>query len=137
MRGEHELSLEHTGHSVTVIFRPELQSREHWHNASNCEFHGCTVSFVFGGRHHCRGCGLSLCIAHCKQRGQPGIDERFYLCATCDARLSASREVESQAAEQSRKEVLDSISDFEDTSFDAAAGGSMSPSSTVSKDEGR
>ena len=134
MRGEHELSLEHTGHSG--VFRPELQSRDHWHNASACEFRGCTATFIFGGRHHCRGCGLSLCIDHCKQRGQAGVDERFYLCATCDARLSASREVESQAAEQSRKEVLDSISDFEDTSF-AAAGGSMSPSSTVSKDEGR
>ena len=34
------------------------------HRARCCEFDGCGKGFAFGGRHHCRKCGGSVCSAH-------------------------------------------------------------------------
>mmetsp|Transcript_18135 Transcript_18135/g.30444 ORF Transcript_18135/g.30444 Transcript_18135/m.30444 type:complete len:225 (+) Transcript_18135:1020-1694(+) len=34
------------------------------HNSWVCEFHSCTTNFYFGGAHHCRICGLTVCEDH-------------------------------------------------------------------------
>jgi len=39
----------------------------------SCEFAGCCSSFRFGGRHHCRQCGISVCSDHFRRP----------LCASC------------------------------------------------------
>ena len=34
------------------------------HNVRRCEVEGCAATFFFGGRHHCRDCGNSVCSEH-------------------------------------------------------------------------
>ena len=43
--------------------RPLDHSAAPWHNSWTCEI-DCTASFLFGGRHHCRRCGRSVCLEH-------------------------------------------------------------------------
>jgi len=40
------------------------------HNAWTCEYPGCVEAFYWGGGHHCRICGVSVCGAHCRQNVQ-------------------------------------------------------------------
>ena len=35
-----------------------------WHHRLRCEEAACSRSFWFGGRHHCRRCGVSVCSKH-------------------------------------------------------------------------
>ena len=35
-----------------------------WHHRLRCEEAACSRSFWFGGRHHCRRCGVSVCSEH-------------------------------------------------------------------------
>ena len=79
-------------------FLLDLRRRDHWHYALSCEKAFCGASFVLqiGVRHHCRGCGLSLCANHSvRHTANPfthQLDQKlppFWLCGMCDLRLQA------------------------------------------------
>ena len=126
---------------MEAMFRVDPQRRDHWHNALVCEYPpGCQNAFYFGGRHHCRGCGYSLCTEHCKLHTAPNSTEPYYLCDFCELRVLASQEAEKRAGEKTRQEVLSSISDSDSEiaySAFSAEGFETSASSTISASSGR
>ena len=59
-----------------------------WHNKQSCEAPGCKSTFYFGGRHHCRQCGSSVCENHFRRPS----------CTTCIERVDAAPPANAQDA---------------------------------------
>ena len=100
MKDKERAVTDHADHASADSFLSDLSRRDHWHYAVSCEKPFCGMSFVLtvGVRHHCRGCGLSLCADHAVRHTinpfthQPNshqASQPFWLCGMCDLRLKA------------------------------------------------
>lgn len=64
---------------------------------------GCQETFYLYGRHHCRGCGISLCQQHVILYDDVVNETRIYVCEECDI---AHKMILQEAYERQRQERL-------------------------------
>lgn len=85
--------------------------RSKWQRSMKCQFAGgCLQTFWFGGRHHCRGCGLSLCLHHAVAL-RTVIGETLFLCSSCDKENEVSLASAAREAARERERVRQELKD--------------------------